>query len=51
MDDHKLDLERGDFLVRPVLGADADTGAISVSGEIEVGATVQFHVRDDVQRR
>ena len=46
VDDHKLDLERGDFLVRPVQGADPDTGALSVPGEIEVGATVQFHVRD-----
>ena len=46
VDDHKLDLERGDFLVRPVHGADPDTGALSVPGDIDVGATVQFHVRD-----
>ncbi len=46
VDDHKLDLERGDFLVRPISGADPDTGAISIVGEVEVGATVQFHLRD-----
>ena len=43
VDDHKLDLERSDFLVRPILGADPDTGSISVGGDVELGATVQFH--------
>jgi small ligand-binding sensory domain FIST len=46
VDEHKLDLERGDFLVRPIQGADPDTGSIAIPAEIEVGATVQFHVRD-----
>jgi small ligand-binding sensory domain FIST len=46
IDEHKADFGRGDFLVRNVLGADRATGAIAVGDEIEVGATVQFHVRD-----
>jgi len=46
VDDHKLDFDRGDFLVRNVLGADKDNGAVAVGDEIEVGATVQLHVRD-----
>jgi small ligand-binding sensory domain FIST len=48
VDDHKLDFDRGDFLVRNVLGADKDNGAVAVGDEIEVGATVQLHVRDAV---
>src|ERR1019366_482169 len=46
IDEHKADFGRGDFLVRNVLGADQSNGAIAVGGQVEVGATVQFHVRD-----
>ena len=46
VDEHKLDFERGDFLVRNVLGADRSNGAVAVGEEVEVGATVQIHVRD-----
>jgi small ligand-binding sensory domain FIST len=46
VDDHKLDFDRGDFLVRNVLGADKGNGAVAVGDEIEIGATVQLHVRD-----
>lgn len=37
---------RGDFLVRNVIGADRETGAIAVGDYVRVGQTVQFHVRD-----
>jgi small ligand-binding sensory domain FIST len=46
VDEHRVDFERGDFLVRNVLGGDSETGAIVVGDDIEVGQTVQFHVRD-----
>ena len=46
IDERKLDYERGDFLVRSVLGADQSDGAIVVDEFVPVGATVQFHVRD-----
>jgi small ligand-binding sensory domain FIST len=46
VDEHKLDFDRGDFLVRNVLGADRANGAVAVGDEVEVGATVQLHVRD-----
>ncbi|HEX2701745.1 MAG TPA: FIST N-terminal domain-containing protein [Acidimicrobiales bacterium] len=46
IDEHKLDYERGDFLVRNVLGADQADGAIVVDEFVPLGATVQFHVRD-----
>jgi small ligand-binding sensory domain FIST len=46
IDERKADFERGDFLVRNVLGADRSNGAVAVGGEVEVGATVQLQVRD-----
>ena len=46
VDEHRADFERGDFLVRNVLGGDQSTGSVVVGGEIMVGQTVQFHVRD-----
>jgi small ligand-binding sensory domain FIST len=46
IDEHKLDFQRGDFLVRNVLGGDKASGAIAVGDVVEVGSTVQFHVRD-----
>ena len=46
VDESKVRFERGDFLVRTVLGADSSNGAVAFGDEIEVGATVQLHVRD-----
>jgi small ligand-binding sensory domain FIST len=46
VDEHKADFGRGDFLVRNVLGGDQETGSIAVGDEVDVGRTVQFHVRD-----
>jgi small ligand-binding sensory domain FIST len=38
--------QRGDFLVRNVLGLDRDSGALAINDRVRVGQTVQFHVRD-----
>ena len=46
IDEHKLEFERGDFLIRNVMGADRETGTMQVGDQIEVGTTVQFQVRD-----
>jgi small ligand-binding sensory domain FIST len=46
VDEHRLEFGRGDFLVRNVLGVDQDTGAVAVGDRLQVGQTVQFHVRD-----
>ena len=46
VDEHRLEFGRGDFLVRNLLGVDQDTGALAVGDRLEVGQTVQFHVRD-----
>lgn len=46
IDEYKEEFGRGDFLVRGVLGAQQDTGALVVGDLLDVGQTVQFHVRD-----
>lgn len=46
VDEHKVDFGRGDFLIRNVLGADPDAGAIAVGDVVDVGQTLQFQVRD-----
>jgi small ligand-binding sensory domain FIST len=38
--------QRGDFLVRNVLGLDRTSGALAITERVRVGQTVQFHVRD-----
>ena len=46
IDERKAEFERGDFLIRNVLGADRSTGSVAVGDEVEIGATVQLQVRD-----
>ena len=45
INEYQETFQRGDFLVRNVIGAD-DSGGIAVTDVIRVGQTVQFHVRD-----
>jgi small ligand-binding sensory domain FIST len=42
----KPDYEPGDFLVRGVLGADPDTGAMAVGAAVTEGQVVRLHARD-----
>jgi small ligand-binding sensory domain FIST len=46
IDGGKPDYEQGDFLVRGVLGADSDTGAIAVGASVSPGQVVRLHARD-----
>jgi small ligand-binding sensory domain FIST len=46
IDEHKASFDRGDFLIRSLLGVDEDSGAIAISDRVELGQTLQFHVRD-----
>jgi small ligand-binding sensory domain FIST len=46
INERKESFQRGDFLVRNLLGADEESGAIAVGDLVRVGVTVQFHVRD-----
>ena len=45
--DEQLDeFAQGDFLVRNVVGAREVDGALTVGGAVELGQTLQFHIRD-----
>lgn len=46
VDENKPDYERGDFLVRGLLGVDEDEQTVSVGERVRVGQTVRLHVRD-----
>ena len=46
MDEHRERFDRGDFLVRNLIGADQETGAVVIGDVAQEGQTVQFHVRD-----
>lgn len=48
IDEQTENPKSGDFLIRPVLQADPETGAISVGEVLNVGQTIQFQVRDAV---
>ena len=46
MDPAKSPLERGDFLVRNLVGADQSSGAVAVAERVRIGQTLQFQIRD-----
>jgi small ligand-binding sensory domain FIST len=46
IDEYQAEPGRGDFLIRGVMGLDPESGAMAVGDAIEVGETMQFHVRD-----
>jgi small ligand-binding sensory domain FIST len=46
IDEYQAEPRQGDFLIRGIVGTDPTSGAIAVGDAVEVGQTVQFHVRD-----
>ncbi len=46
MDEYTHEFGRGDFLVRPVIGIDQNTGAVGIGDRIRSGQTIQLHLRD-----
>jgi small ligand-binding sensory domain FIST len=46
MDEYAEEHERGDFLIRGVMGADSERRAIAITDVVDVGCTVRFQVRD-----
>jgi small ligand-binding sensory domain FIST len=46
IDENKPEYGPGDFLIRGLLGADEETGALAVGEAARVGQTLRFHVRD-----
>ncbi|WP_066371653.1 FIST signal transduction protein [Herbidospora mongoliensis] len=46
MDEYAERHERGDFLIRGVLGIDPEREAVAIGDVVEIGRTVRFQVRD-----
>ena len=46
VDENRPEYLRGDFLVRPIVGADRESGALAIGQSVRVGQTVRLHVRD-----
>jgi len=46
IDENRPEYLRGDFLVRPIVGADRDSGSLAIGQRVRVGQTVRVHVRD-----
>jgi small ligand-binding sensory domain FIST len=46
IDESKPNYERGDFLVRPLIGADKESGAVAIGERVRVGQVVRLHARD-----
>jgi small ligand-binding sensory domain FIST len=46
IDENRPEYERGDFLVRPIIGADRESGAIAIGERVRIGQTVRLQVRD-----
>jgi small ligand-binding sensory domain FIST len=46
IDEYRDSFGRGDYLIRNLLGADPQTGAVAISAYPRVGQTIQFQVRD-----
>jgi small ligand-binding sensory domain FIST len=46
MNEMTASFQAGDFLIRQLAGIDPPSGAIAVTEEVQVGQTLQFHLRD-----
>ena len=46
IDPNQPEYERGDFLVRGILGVEQESGAVTVGEHVRVGHVVRLHVRD-----
>jgi small ligand-binding sensory domain FIST len=46
MTEYREEFHRGDFLIRNILGADQESGAVAVAAFPRVGQTVQYQLRD-----
>lgn len=46
IDENRAEYRRGDYLMRGLLGADQESGAIALGQQVRVGQTLRFHVRD-----
>ena len=49
IDENQPEYGRGDFLIRPIIGADEEAGTLAVGERVRVGQTVRMHVRDSAR--
>jgi small ligand-binding sensory domain FIST len=46
IDENKPEYLRGDFLVRPIIGVDSESGSLAIGEHVNVGQTVRMQIRD-----
>ncbi|MCS6800401.1 MAG: FIST N-terminal domain-containing protein [Chloroflexota bacterium] len=46
IDEYRTEFERGDFLIRNLLGIDTRAGTIAIGAQPRIGQTIQFQLRD-----
>jgi small ligand-binding sensory domain FIST len=46
IDENKPEYLRGDFLVRPIIGVDSESGSLAIGERVSVGQTVRMQIRD-----
>jgi small ligand-binding sensory domain FIST len=46
IDENRAEYGRGDYLMRGLMGADEELGALAIGEAVRVGQTLRFHVRD-----
>jgi small ligand-binding sensory domain FIST len=46
IDENQPEYGRGDFLVRPIIGADSEASTLAIGERVRVGQTVRMHIRD-----
>jgi small ligand-binding sensory domain FIST len=46
IDENKSEYGRDDYLMRGVIGADEESGALAIGAPVRVGQTLRFHARD-----
>ena len=46
VNEYQAEFQRGDFLIRNVVGLEKQTGSLVITDQVRVGQTVQFQVRD-----
>ena len=46
MSEYLEEYKRGDFLIRNILGADPEAGAVAIGAPLRVGQTLQYQLRD-----
>lgn len=46
IDEYKTDFQRGDFLIRNLIGVEPTSGSLVINDQVGIGQTIHFQVRD-----